>query len=90
MSTLIAPGGAWIDHSVYQIGLLRWLLDDEVSEVMGRVRRLKYPDLAVEDYGIGTLEFSRRRGDHREHLDRSARRLSLQYESGRYGRGRHL
>lgn len=54
-----APGGAWIDHSVYQIALLRWLLDDEVREVAGHVRRLKYPDLAVEDYGIGTLELTR-------------------------------
>jgi predicted dehydrogenase len=54
-----APGGAWIDHSVYQIALLRWLLEDEVREVAGHTRRLKYPDLAVEDYGLGTLELSR-------------------------------
>ncbi len=54
-----APGGAWIDHSVYQIALLRWLLDDEVREVAGQVKQLKYPDLAVEDYGLATLQFRR-------------------------------
>ena len=54
-----APGGAWIDHSVYQIALLRWLLDDEVREVAGHVKKLKYPDLAVEDYGLATLQFQR-------------------------------
>lgn len=52
-----APGGAWIDHSVYQIALLRWLLDDEVQEVTGLTRRLKYPDLPVEDYGHAALQF---------------------------------
>jgi predicted dehydrogenase len=52
-----APGGAWIDHSVYQIALLRWLLDDEVQDVMGQTKRLKYPDLPVEDYGLGMLQF---------------------------------
>jgi predicted dehydrogenase len=54
-----APGGAWIDHSVYQIALLRWLLDDEVREVSGHTRRLKYHDLPVEDYGHATLQLRR-------------------------------
>ena len=52
-----APGGAWIDHSAYQIALLRWLLNDEVREVTGQVKRLKYPDLPVEDYGLALLQF---------------------------------
>ena len=53
-----APGGAWIDHSVYQIALLRWLLNDEVREVAGHTRRFKYPDLAVEDYGLAVLQLN--------------------------------
>jgi len=52
-----APGGGWIDHSIYQIDLLRWLLGDEVREVSGRMANLKYPDLAFEDYGTATITF---------------------------------
>ncbi len=52
-----APGGGWIDHSIYHIDLLRWLLNDEVREISGRAANLKYPDLSVEDYGIATLQF---------------------------------
>ena len=51
------PGGGWIDHSIYHIDLLRWLLGDEVAEVSGRAAKLKYPDLPVEDYGDALLLF---------------------------------
>ena len=52
-----APGGAWIDHSIYQLDLLRWLLDDEVARIGGHVARVKYPDLPFEDYGCAMVEF---------------------------------
>lgn len=52
-----APGGGWIDHSIYHIDLLRWLLQDEVRQIGGRAEKLKYPDLPFEDYGIATMEF---------------------------------
>lgn len=52
-----APGGGWIDHAIYHIDMLRWLLDDEVQSVSGRTERLKYPDLAMEDYGTATMQF---------------------------------
>jgi len=52
-----APGGGWIDHSIYYIDLLRWLLEDEVQSVFGVQARLKYPDLPVEDYGLSTVVF---------------------------------
>jgi predicted dehydrogenase len=52
-----APGGGWIDHSLYQIDRMRWLLGEEVAEVSGRVANLKYPNLAVEDYGHAILRF---------------------------------
>ena len=52
-----APGGGWIDHSIYHIDRLRWLLDDEVQQVRGELGRLKYPDLPVEDYGSSTIRF---------------------------------
>lgn len=52
-----APGGGWIDHSIYQIDLLRWLLENEVGDVAGRSGNLKYPDLPMEDYGTATVRF---------------------------------
>lgn len=54
-----APGGGWIDHSIYHIDLLRWLIEDEVKDVSGRAANLKYPDLPVEDYGVATVQFQK-------------------------------
>ncbi len=51
------PGGGWIDHSIYYIDFLRWLLGEEVAQVSGVKGNLKYPDLPVEDYGVATLRF---------------------------------
>jgi predicted dehydrogenase len=51
------PGGGWIDHSIYHIDVLRWLLQDEIRSIGGRAGRLKYPDLPFEDYGAATIEF---------------------------------
>jgi len=53
-----APGGGWIDHSIYHIDTLRWLLGTEVARASGRIGNLKYPDLPVEDYGSSTVEFA--------------------------------
>ena len=52
-----APGGGWIDHSLYQIDRMRWLLGEEVTQVSGQVANLLHPDLAVEDYGHAILRF---------------------------------
>lgn len=52
-----SPGGGWIDHSIYQIDLLRWLLGDEVAQISGRMANLRYPDLPVEDYGVAVATF---------------------------------
>ncbi len=54
-----APGGGWIDHSIYHIDLLRWLFEDEVREISGRMGSLKYPDLPVEDYGVAAVAFEK-------------------------------
>ena len=51
------PGGGWIDHSIYQIDLLRWLLGEEVVAVSGRKANLVHQDLGVEDYGHAIVEF---------------------------------
>lgn len=52
-----APGGGWVDHSIYQIDLLRWLLGAEVTSVSGTTANLRHADLAFEDYGHAVLEF---------------------------------
>jgi len=52
-----APGGGWLDHAIYHIDYLRWLLRDEVSRVSGEVANLKFPDLPFEDYGASNLTF---------------------------------
>lgn len=52
-----APAGGWLDHSIYQIDFLRWLLNDEVARVSGEMANLKYPDLPFEDYGAANLTF---------------------------------
>lgn len=51
------PGGGWIDHSLYQIDRMRWLLGEEVAEVSGRVANLVHSQLAVEDYGHAIVVF---------------------------------
>lgn len=52
-----APGGGWIDHSIYHIDLLRWLFGARVTSVRGTAGNLKYPDLPVEDYGVAICQF---------------------------------
>jgi predicted dehydrogenase len=53
-----APGGAWIDHSIYQIDLMRWLLGEEVAAISGRTANFKHPELKFEDYGHAIVEFA--------------------------------
>jgi predicted dehydrogenase len=53
------PGGGWIDHAIYQVDGLRWLLDDEVARVSGVAKTLSHPELPkeLEDFGVALLEF---------------------------------
>jgi predicted dehydrogenase len=53
------PGGGWIDHAIYQVDLLRWLLDDEVQRVSGVARTIVHPELPkeIEDFGVALFEF---------------------------------
>lgn len=55
------PGGGWIDHSIYQLDLFRWLLDDEVVRVTGVAKNLSHPELPkeLEDFGVGLFEFGK-------------------------------
>jgi predicted dehydrogenase len=51
------PGGAWIDHSIYSLDLVRWLTGEEVASIGGVVANLKFKDIPVEDYGIANAVF---------------------------------
>lgn len=51
-------GGGWVDHSIYQIDVLRWLLGEEIVSITGQVGNLVHTGLAVEDYGVATATFS--------------------------------
>ncbi len=51
-----APGGGWIDHSIYHLDLLRWLTGSSVTSVSGIMGNLKHTDLPFEDYGHATVE----------------------------------
>jgi predicted dehydrogenase len=51
-------GGGWIDHAVYQVDMLRWLLGEEIVSVTGQTANLRHLDLAVEDYGVATVAFA--------------------------------
>jgi predicted dehydrogenase len=52
------PGGAFLDHAIYHVDLLRWLLGSEVVSVTGMTSNVRYPDLPVEDYGHAVLRFA--------------------------------
>lgn len=53
-----APGGAFIDHAVYHVDVLRWLFGADVASVTGMTANLRHKDIAVEDYGHGVFRFT--------------------------------
>lgn len=52
-----APGGGWIDHSIYDIDLLRWLLGQEVISIRGEIANLSQANIPFEDYGHAVMRF---------------------------------
>jgi len=52
-----APGGAWIDHAIYQIDTLRYLFGGEVVRISGEMGNLVHKDLGLEDWGRALLRF---------------------------------
>jgi predicted dehydrogenase len=58
LDPLKVPGGAWIDHGIYMVDVLRWLFQADIGSVTGQVANRRYPDEPLEDYGIATLNFT--------------------------------
>ena len=48
------PGGAWIDHAIYAVDMLRWLLGSEPTKSAASAGNQRYAELAVEDFGVAT------------------------------------
>ena len=46
------PGGGWLTHGDHAVDLVRWLFGCEFTEVLADMRSLRYPQYAVEDYGV--------------------------------------
>lgn len=46
------PGGGWLTHGDHAIDLTRWLFETEFVDVLADMRTLKYPEFALEDYGV--------------------------------------
>jgi Predicted dehydrogenases and related proteins len=50
-------GGALMNQCIHNIDLLRWMLGDEVLEVVGMTDRLRHDYIEAEDLGIALIRF---------------------------------
>ena len=50
-------GGALMNQCIHDIDLLRWMMGDEVEEVIGFTDRLKHDYIEAEDLGIALVRF---------------------------------
>lgn len=50
-------GGALMNQCIHNIDLLRWMMGDEVEEVVGMTDRLNHPYIDCEDLGIALVRF---------------------------------
>ncbi len=50
-------GGALMNQCIHNIDLLRWMMGDEISEVVGMTDRLDHDYIEAEDMGIALVKF---------------------------------
>ncbi len=50
-------GGALMNQCIHNIDLLRWMMGDEIIEVVGMTDRLKHDYIEAEDLGIALIRF---------------------------------
>lgn len=50
-------GGALMNQCIHDIDLLRWMMGDEIEEVVGMTDRLKHNYIEAEDLGIALIKF---------------------------------
>lgn len=51
-------GGALMNQCIHNIDILRWMMGDEIDEVVGMTDRLNHPYIDAEDMGIALVRFS--------------------------------
>jgi predicted dehydrogenase len=51
-------GGALMNQCIHNIDLLRWLMGDEITEVIGMTDNLKHDYIEAEDLGLAIVKFS--------------------------------
>lgn len=50
-------GGALMNQCIHNIDLLRWMMGDEIDEVVGMTAQLNHPYIEAEDLGIALIKF---------------------------------
>ncbi len=55
--TWAQDGGALMNQCIHNIDLLRWLMGNEVTEVIGMTDKLKHDYIEAEDMGLALLKF---------------------------------
>ncbi len=50
-------GGALMNQCIHNIDLLRWMMSDEIEEVVGMTDKLNHPYIDCEDLGIALVKF---------------------------------
>jgi len=61
------PGGAWIDHAIYQIDVIRHLTGREVARVEGQVATRRHSWLPFEDDGAAVFDLGDLQATSRAH-----------------------
>lgn len=56
--TWAQDGGCLMNQCIHNIDLLRWMMGDEVEEVMAYTDQLQHPYLEAEDLGLAIVRFS--------------------------------
>ncbi|WP_338449979.1 Gfo/Idh/MocA family oxidoreductase [Niallia oryzisoli] len=51
-------GGALMNQCIHNIDLLRWMMGDEIDEVIGITANLKHPFIEAEDLGMALIKFA--------------------------------
>ena len=55
--TWAQDGGALMNQCIHNIDLLRWMMGDEIEEVVGMTDRLQHPYIEAEDLGLALIRF---------------------------------
>ena len=56
--TWAMDGGCLMNQCIHNIDLLRWMMGDEIDEVMAYTDRIQHPYLEAEDLGVALIKFS--------------------------------